>query len=66
MLVLSRRKTEELKIGENITVKILSIKGSVVKVGIEAPIETPVLRGELSPLDSGRAHPREQKTPAFG
>ena len=66
MLVLSRRKMEELRIGEDITIKILSIKGSVVKVGIEAPIETTVLRGELLLRDIPAIGAREQKTPAFG
>ena len=66
MLVLSRRKTEELKIGDNITIKILAIRGSVVKVGIEAPTETPVLRGELSLRNFTESRARDGKTPAFG
>jgi carbon storage regulator len=37
MLVLARKTSETVQIGENITVKILSIRGGQVKLGIEAP-----------------------------
>jgi carbon storage regulator len=37
MLVLARKTSETIQIGENITVKILSIRGGQVKLGIEAP-----------------------------
>lgn len=49
MLVLSRRTTEKIAIGDNITVKILAIEGDRVKVGIDAPIGIPILRTELLP-----------------
>lgn len=37
MLVLARKTSETIQIGENITVKVLSIRGGQVKLGIEAP-----------------------------
>jgi carbon storage regulator len=37
MLVLARKASETIQIGENITVKVLSIRGGQVKLGIEAP-----------------------------
>jgi carbon storage regulator len=37
MLVLARKALETIQIGENITVKVLSIRGGQVKLGIEAP-----------------------------
>jgi carbon storage regulator len=47
MLVLSRKPDEKLLIGGNITVKVLSVRGGVVKLGIEAPPHVRILRGEL-------------------
>ena len=49
MLVLTRKLHEQIRIGENITITILRIKGSGVRVGIEAPREVRVVRGELRP-----------------
>ncbi len=47
MLILSRRAGESLAIGDKIKVRILEVKGDVVKVGIEAPREVPVHRQEI-------------------
>ncbi|MBX3006725.1 MAG: carbon storage regulator CsrA [Melioribacteraceae bacterium] len=47
MLVLSRRFNEEIKIGGNITIKILSITENSVKIGIDAPKEVQLYRGEV-------------------
>ena len=47
MLVLSRRANESVVVGTDIVVKILSIKKNVVRLGIEAPPEVPVHRGEV-------------------
>lgn len=47
MLVLNRKEGEELRIGNNIVVKIISMTDGTVKLGIEAPKEMPILRGEL-------------------
>ena len=57
MLVLSRKLEEEIKIGDNITVTVLRVKGSTVKIGITAPRDVRVMRGELpnasGPVSSG-------------
>jgi carbon storage regulator len=47
MLVLTRRAEEKIKIGDNIVVSILSIEGSIVKIGIDAPREVTILRMEV-------------------
>ncbi len=49
MLVLSRKINESIAIGPDIQLTVLSINGSRVKVGIEAPPHVRVLRDELSP-----------------
>jgi carbon storage regulator len=47
MLVLSRRNGERIVIDGNITVTVVEIRGNQVRLGIEAPKEVPVWRGEL-------------------
>lgn len=53
MLVLSRKIGEVIRIGEGIEVKVLEIKGERVKIGIEAPKELRVIRGELEAKKEG-------------
>ena len=50
MLVLSRKKEETILIGDQIELKILRLKGNVVKIGINAPAEYKVMRGEIAPF----------------
>jgi carbon storage regulator len=50
MLVLSRRIDESILISPNIRVTVVSIKGNVVRLGIEAPREVTVTREELLKL----------------
>lgn len=47
MLVLSRKKGESLKIGDNVTITILECDGDRVSIGIDAPKEIRIIRGEL-------------------
>jgi len=47
MLVLTRKLQQQIKIGEQITVTILKVKGSTVRIGVQAPREVRVIRGEL-------------------
>lgn len=47
MLVLSRKTNETIKIGDNIELRILEVKGDTVRIGIEAPKSVDILRGEL-------------------
>ena len=47
MLVLSRKVGERIWIGEDISVTVVRITGGGVRIGIEAPHESPVVREEL-------------------
>ena len=47
MLVLSRHPGQMIDIGEGIVVKIVSVQGQKVRIGIEAPRGVPVVRREL-------------------
>jgi len=50
MLVLTRRIGESILVPEcELTVKILEVRGSKVRLGITAPYSTKILREELSP-----------------
>jgi carbon storage regulator len=48
MLILTRRVTEQIRIGEEITVAILGIKGNSVRIGVEAPKYIVVDREEVA------------------
>jgi carbon storage regulator len=47
MLLLSRRTGETIKIGNDITVVVISVKGNHVRVGIQAPKHVAVHREEI-------------------
>jgi carbon storage regulator len=47
MLILARKKGEAIQIGNEIEIKILSIQGDQVKIGIEAPKTVEVYRKEI-------------------
>jgi carbon storage regulator len=47
MLVLSRKIGEKLVIGDNITVVVSRVAGNRVTLGIEAPSDVRIVRGEL-------------------
>lgn len=47
MLVLSRKKDEQIIIGKDIVVTIVDIRGDKVRLGISAPSNVPVHRKEV-------------------
>lgn len=47
MLVLSRKKGEVIKIGKEITVTVVDIRGDVIRLGIDAPRNFTVHRLEV-------------------
>jgi carbon storage regulator len=60
MLILSRKTNEQIRIGDQITVTIVRVRGQAVRVGIEAPREMRVLRTELDlrPIPSETPKPQ--------
>jgi len=50
MLVLSRKVGQRIVINHNITIVISRIAGNRVQIGIEAPDDVPILRGELDKI----------------
>ena len=51
MLVLSRRESERIRLGNSIVITVVRVAGDKVRLGIEAPPEVVVLRDELEPLE---------------
>ena len=47
MLVLSRNRDQVIKIGENIEVTVVDIRGDKVRLGFTAPPEVPIHRKEV-------------------
>ena len=48
MLVLTRKVQEQIQIGHNIKVTVVRVKGHSVRLGIEAPDNVRIVRGELA------------------
>ena len=47
MLILTRKAGETILIGENISITVVEIRGRQVRLGIDAPADILVLRGEM-------------------
>lgn len=61
MLVLARMKHERILIGDDITVRVVEIKGDKVKLGITAPNGVEVDREEVrtAKIETGHHAPRK-------
>lgn len=59
MLTLTRKPGEAIRIGDDITVTVLGVKGNQVRVGIDAPREISIVRSELIPHSQGPAAPAQ-------
>jgi len=53
MLVLSRRVGEQIRIGDNVVLTVLRVRGNVVRVGIDAAAEVSIRRAELPDEPAG-------------
>lgn len=47
MLLLTRKVGEKLKIGDDVTVSVLGVKGGQIRIGIDAPRNVKVDREEV-------------------
>lgn len=52
MLVLSRKESQRIKVGDSIVVTVVRLSGDKVRLGIEAPRDMVVLREELDHVSS--------------
>lgn len=61
MLVITRKTNEEIIIGDNIVLKVISNGNGRVKIGIEAPKEVRIARGEIAFREELVAEVEEQE-----
>ena len=54
MLVLSRKETQRIRLGDSIVVTVVRVSGDKVRLGIEAPADLLVLRDELESREAGQ------------
>jgi len=52
MLILTRRIGESIQIGDDIVIMVTDVQGSQIRLGIEAPPDIKILRGELLDVQS--------------
>jgi len=52
MLILTRKESERIYLGDDIVLTVVRIGGDKVRIGVEAPSDVRVLRLELSEPDS--------------
>lgn len=65
MLILQRKAGESLLIGEDITVRVVSVDGVRVRLAISAPQDVPILRSELvTAATTNRDAAMEETAPA--
>jgi carbon storage regulator len=60
MLILSRRESESIHLGDDIVLTIVRVSGEKVRIGITAPSHVKVLRNEL-----GEEAPRDPSSPSL-
>jgi len=63
MLVLSRKLGERIVVGDNIQIVVNRITGNRVSIGIEAPDNVKIIRGELKPFADEFEVERDETTP---
>jgi carbon storage regulator len=62
MLVLSRKAGESVRVGDDVVITILDVRGDVVRVGIDAPRSVSVQRAEL--IEQLESSNREAASPS--
>ncbi|MEX0792916.1 MAG: carbon storage regulator [Pirellulaceae bacterium] len=65
MLVLSRKEGQDIVLGDNIVVRVMRTQGNRVQIGIEAPADVRITRGELAAKPSVEAAPANRVAEVF-
>ena len=63
MLVLSRKESQRIRLGDSIVLTIVKVSGDKVRVGIQAPDDVLVLRDELDTWDEETRAAKAQQEP---
>lgn len=64
MLVLSRKRSERIFIGENVELTVLEVRGNRVKLGLTAPPEVSIQREEIrNAMAPGGGDPLKRNQP---
>jgi carbon storage regulator len=65
MLILTRRIGEVLRVGDDVSITVLGIKGNQVRIGIDAPKDVSVHREEIYQRikNEGNAHEGDHSAP---
>ena len=63
MLVLTRKASQAIMIGDDVEISVLAVSGDKVRIGIDAPRAVPVYRKEVW-LEIQQEGPRRTRTPA--
>ena len=61
MLIISRRCGESFIIGDDVKITVLSVKGNQIRIGIDAPKETTILREEVRDRRTPLTSPEDEK-----
>lgn len=61
MLILARRTSESIVIGDDIEITVVEVQGDKVKIGIQAPKKISVMRKEL--LDEAKSANKQAASP---
>jgi carbon storage regulator len=64
MLILTRKEGESLRLGDDITVTVVSVKGGHVRLGISAPRDLAVHREEIYQKISDESEPAPGDVPS--
>ena len=60
MLVLSRKESEKIMLGDSVILTIVRVSGDRVRLGIEAPSDMLILRMELDPNEQQEMTQKEK------
>jgi carbon storage regulator len=47
MLILTRKVGEVIRIGDDVTIRVLEVRGSQVRLGVDAPADVRIFREEV-------------------